>query len=222
MIGNIMRKALFVFVLIGVGLVLASMQDPKVSDRRARDILDAAAKKIQSYRTIKINFSFTEAEEGRDGVVRRGRVWLKGDKYHLRFAGQEVFSDGVTKWTYIRDAEEVHITALNAGDDELANPLALLRNYNDRFTVRLIREETYNGKRVDVVDLYPKQRRSYHRVRLRIEKGTRQIISTAVYFTNNNSQNVDVETFVTDEPIPDTHFVWDAARHPGVEIIDLR
>jgi len=217
-----MRKTLFVFVLIGVGLVLASMQDPKVSDRRARDIVDAAAKKIESYRTIKINFSFTEAEEGREGVARRGRVWLKGDKYHLRFAGQEVFSDGVTKWTYIRDAEEVHITNVSAGDDELANPVALLKNYNSKFNVRLIREETYNGKQVDVVDLYPKQRRTYHRVRLRIEKGTRHIVSTALFFTNNTSQNVDVESFVTNENIPDSHFVWDAARHPGVEVIDLR
>ncbi len=219
---DMMKKQWLFPILVFGALLWTSMQDPKIDDQKSQSILEAASGKISSYSTIKIDFSFTEAEPGQEGIARRGRVWMKGEMYHLRFAGQEIFSDGRTRWTYIRDAEEVHITSVSEHDDELANPVRLLNNYNDRFTTRWIREETHKGKRVNVVDLYPKKRRAYHRVRLLIDKSSHQIVSTSIFFTNNSSQQIDVNRFVTNEPIPDSHFVWSASRHPNVEIIDLR
>jgi outer membrane lipoprotein carrier protein len=217
-----MKKIIIVLSALSIMLLMQGMQDPKIDDRKARTVLDAAGKKMLSYTTMKINFTFTEAEEGQEGVSRKGRLWTKGDRYHLRFAGQEVFSDGKTKWTFIRDAEEVHITNVSDGDDDLANPRALLNNYDRRFTVRWIREETHKGKRVDVVDLYPRERKGYHRVRLRIEKSSQNLLGTTVFYTNNISHNIDIDRFVTNEPIADSHFVWNSAQHPNVEVIDLR
>jgi len=216
------RRFTSLLVLLAAGIIFMAAQDEKVNDKKARDILDDAAKKIQSYKTIKIDFSFTEAEEGKEGTSRKGRVWLKGSKYQLRFAGQEVYCDGKTKWTYIKDAEEVHITNVKDDDDELANPLSLLKNYQRKFTVRWIKEETYKGKKIDLVDLYPKKKKGYHRVRLRIEKSTHQITSTSIYHTSNTSQTIDVDKFVTNEAIADTHFVFDTKKYPNVEVIDLR
>jgi outer membrane lipoprotein-sorting protein len=210
------------FAIAAVGIMFMAAQSEKVNDKKAKDILDGAAKKIQSYKTIKIDFTFTEATEGKEGSSKKGRVWLKGTKYQLRFAGQEVYCDGKTKWTYIKDAEEVHITSVKDDDDELANPISLLRNYQRRFTVRWIKEETYKGKKIDLVDLYPKKKKGYHRVRLRVEKGTQQIISTSIYHTSNTSQTIDVDKFTTNETIADTYFVFDVSKHPNVEVIDLR
>jgi outer membrane lipoprotein-sorting protein len=194
----------------------------KVNDKKGKDILDAASKKIQSYKTIKIDFTFTESREKKEDVTKKGRVMLKGHKYQLRFAGQEVYCDGKTKWTYIKDAEEVHITNVKEDDDELANPINLLKNYQKRFTARWIKEETIKGKKSDVVDLYPKKVKGYHRVRLHINQTDRQISSTSIYHTDNSSQTIDVDKFITNEAISDDQFVWDQKKHPGVEVIDLR
>jgi len=214
-------KSITLFV-IALFVMFSSAFAQKVSDKKAKDILDAASAKIQSYSTIKIDFTFTETQNDKEGTSRKGRVWLKGNKYHLRFAGQEVFCDGKTKWTYIKDAEEVHITNVKDDDDELANPVRLLKNYQRRFTVRWIKEETYKGKRVDIVDLYPKKQKGYHRVRLRIEKSTKHLVSSTVYQMNNTSQTIDVDKFVTNETIADSHFRWDSTKYPNVEEIDLR
>lgn len=209
-------------IIAALFLLISEGNAQKVTDKKAKDILDAASSKMQSYRTIKIDFTFTEAQDNKDGASRKGRVWVKGNKYHLRFAGQEVFSDGKTKWTYIKDAEEVHITSVKDDDDELANPISLLKNYQRRFTARWIKEETYKGKKTELVDLYPKKQKGYHRVRLRIEKGTMQIVSSTVYHMNNTSQTIDIDKFVTNENIPDDHFSFDSKKHPNVEEIDLR
>lgn len=216
------HRLISIALVILAGMFSIAAQGEKVNDKKAKDILDNAAKKIQSFKTIKIDFSFSEAEEGKEGTSRKGRVWLKGSKYQLRFAGQEVYCDGKTKWTYIKDAEEVHITNVKDDDDELANPLSLLKNYQRRFNARWIKEETYKGKKIDIVDLYPKKKKGYHRVRLRIEKSTQQIVSTSIYHTNNSSQTIDVDKFVTNEPISDDHFVFDIKKYPNVEVIDLR
>jgi outer membrane lipoprotein carrier protein len=217
-----LKSSIVMVAMIVVGLMMASAQSEKITDKKAKDILDGAAKKIQAFKTIKIDFTFSDADEGKEGTSRKGRVWLKGSKYQLRFAGQEVFCDGKTKWTYIKDAEEVHITNVKDDDDELANPINLLKNYQRRFSGRWIKEETYKGKKIDVVDLYPKKKKGYHRVRLRIEKSTLQIVSTSVYHVNNTSQTIDVDKFVTNEAISDDYFKWDAKKHPNVEEIDLR
>ncbi len=217
-----MKKMLLLFGVMIIGILTLSAQ--KVSDKKARDILDKASAKIQALKTIKIEFTFTETDkDDKEGDTRKGRVWLKGNKYQLRFAGQIVYCDGKTKWTYITDAEEVHITNIKGDDDELANPTSLLRNYNRKFTARWIREEVYKGKKTDIVDLYPKkQNKGYHRVRFRIEQSTRQLVSTSVYHINNASQTIDVDKYVTNEPIADEQFTWDKKKHPQVEEIDLR
>ncbi|HRZ43399.1 MAG TPA: outer membrane lipoprotein carrier protein LolA [Bacteroidales bacterium] len=209
-----------------LALLIASMAftpiPEKVTDKKAKDILDATSKKIHSFKTIKIDFSITESAEKKADITRKGRVWLKQNKYNLRLAGQEVYCDGKTKWTYIKDAEEVHISNVKEDEDELANPLNLLKNYQKRFTARWIKEETQKGKKLDIIDLYPRKVKGYHRVRLRIAQSDRQIMSTTVYQVSNASQNVEVDKFVTNEAIKDEYFVWDPKKHPGVEVIDLR
>ncbi len=218
-----LKKVLPLFWIFAAWVVLMAAQSDKVSDKKARDILDRAGKKIQSYKTIKIDFTFTDAEEGKEGgTTRKGRVWLKGNKYQLRFAGQEVFCDGKTKWNYIKDAEEVHISNLKDDDDELANPLNLLKNYHRRFSVRWIKEESYKGKRVDIIDLYPKKKKGYHRVRLRVDKSSNQINSTSVFHFNNTSQTIDVDKFIVNEAISEDQFKFDVKKYPNVEVIDLR
>ncbi len=209
--------------LIGLSMLLSFAYVPeKVTDKKAKEILDATSKKIQSFKTIKIDFSITESAEKKEDVTRKGRVWLKGNKYNLRFAGQEVYCDGKTKWTYIKDAEEVHITNVKEDEDELANPIKLLKNYQHRFTARWIKEETLKGKKTNLVDLYPKKIKGYHRVRLRISQSDYQILNTTIYQVNNASQTIDVDKFATNEAIGDEQFIWDSKKHPGVEVIDLR
>lgn len=215
-----MKSAVWIF---SVFMLMAFTAIPqKEADKKAKEILDKTSKKIQAFKTIKIDFTFTEAVEKKEDVSKKGRVWVKGSKYQLRFAGQEVYCDGKTKWTYIKDAEEVHITNVKDDDDELANPINLLKNYQRKFNPRWIKDDVYKGKKIDVVDLYPKKKKAYHRVRLRINKTDNQIISTSIYHVNNANQTIDVDKFVSNEAITDDHFTWDKKKHPNVEEIDLR
>ena len=46
---------------------------------------------------------------GKVKEVQKGTLYIKGDKYRLEFAGQDVISDGKTRWTYVKDANEIQI-----------------------------------------------------------------------------------------------------------------
>ncbi|MDT8309101.1 MAG: outer membrane lipoprotein carrier protein LolA [Bacteroidales bacterium] len=212
------KTALFIIATF----VVAMFANAQVSDTKSKKVLNSVTEKLESYSTIKINFTFTEKKEGKTNSTKKGRVWTKGSKYYLKFAGQTIYSDGTTKWTYIKESEECHITDVDEGDD-FANPLNLLKNYSSKFDTRWIREEQYKKNKVIIVDLYPKKdNKSYHRVRLRINKTNHQIVSTTVYNINNVSQTIDIDSFKTNEAIPDSTFVWKSEDHPGVEDIDLR
>lgn len=216
-------KQLALMTTLGL-MMIFSLSAQKVTDQKAKDVLDAASTKIQTHKTIKIDFTFTENEENKtEGTSRKGRIMIKGNKYQLRFAGQVIYCDGVTKWTYITDAEEVHITKVKNDDEDLANPSSLLKNYGRKFAARWIKEETQKGKKCEVIDLYPKKmNKGYHRVRLNIDKISKQINSTTIYYVNNSSHTIDIDKYTTNEVIAEDQFKWDKKKYPNVEEIDLR
>jgi outer membrane lipoprotein-sorting protein len=60
-------------------------------------------------------------------------------------------------------------------------------------------------------------------MRVEIDKAKKQIVNSIVYDKNGSSvYTYSVTKFVTNKPIADTKFTFNAKDHPGVEVIDLR
>lgn len=218
-----MKKLVWFFAIVLVVGTLVAQDKPTASDAKSKKILKAAKTKIESHKTIKIKFSFTEVDKNnKESKPKNGRVYVKKDKYQLKFAGQVVYCDGKTKWTHLVSAKEVHITNASSEDD-FANPTSILKNYSKNYKTRFIRTEKLDGKKVDIVDLYPKKgKKAYHRVRLYIQSTSKQIAKTKVYYKNGSSQTIKITEYIVDKPIADSYFKWDSAKHPDVEEVDLR
>src|ERR1041385_348158 len=105
-----MKKSLFLTILSIVYLVSFSQTPDPQKDKKAEDILNSVSKKYKSYKSVKATFIITvENPNDKSKDVQKGTICLKGSKYKLNVAGQDVVSDGKTRWTYVKDANEIQI-----------------------------------------------------------------------------------------------------------------
>jgi outer membrane lipoprotein carrier protein len=193
------------------------------NDAKAKVILDGTSKKIKTYTSYKIEFTYKmENTTKKINEVKVGNIIVKGDKYRLEITGQTVICDGKTVWTYIKDANEVNIDNIKTDDDAI-NPTKLLNMYEKNFTYKLIKETTLNGKYVQIIDLKPIKGKKYFKVRLTIDKALLQIISSVVFDKNQTTTYTYLVTkFTPNIPVTDASFTFNKASYPGVEVNDMR
>jgi outer membrane lipoprotein-sorting protein len=210
-----MKKiTLFIALIFATNILIAQSVDKK-----ATAILDEISAKTKSFKTLRIEFSYTMEnikEKVKDNF--NGTLLSKGDKYKLSIAGQDVISDGKTSWTYLKEAKEVQINEVGTDDDSFT-PTKMLTSYNANYNSKFIEEKNNN----QVIELTPKKKgKTLVKVRLTIDKVKKQVSSFVMYDKSGNTFTYTVNKFIPDSPLADKEFVFNKAEHPGVEVVDMR
>lgn len=209
-------------IITFVVATLFAIQINAQDDPKAKSILDNLSKKTKAYTSIKAEFLLTITSK-KDGVneIQSGSIQLKGNKYNLSIKGQEVISDGKTVWTYIKESEEVHINTISSDEnDGTFSPNKLFTLYETGFKYKYVEEKN----NIHSINLYPKDASSkaFHRITLFIDKVNNEIKEVKVYGKDGSEATYKIKTFTTNTALPDSLFTFDKAKHPKVEIIDLR
>lgn len=216
-----MRSIYLFSVLMLVAGSLFAQQDAK-----AKEILDKLSQTSRSYKTIQIEFSFTlENKSGSVTETNEGSVTLKGKSYklHMPAMGMEVYSDGITTWSYLTESNEVNITENDADSDAALNPANLFTIYEKGFKYTYIGEESIGGKTSQVIDLFPTDKaKEVTKVRLYIDKIKNQILKAKTFNKDGNVYTLSMKNMKTDQVLPDGYFKFDTAKYPKVEINDMR
>lgn len=206
-------------------------QMPKeVVDTKAKSILDEVAKQTKTYTTIKAEFATVTEKQAtnKEAVVtdsQTGTLEIKGTKYKLSFKGQTIFCDSKTQWTYIKESNEVQIN--NAPDPNATdgiNPINIFTIYEKGYKYKYEKEETVNGVKADVINLYPldPDKKSFHTIRLSIDKTKKQIVSVRIINKNGTANTITVKNFVANSEMADNNFLFNKENFKGVEEVDLR
>ncbi len=142
---------------------------------------------------------------------------MKGSKYRVVINGQEIFCDGSNIWTYDKGANEVTITKLDASSGSIT-PQKLFTNFYDKdFLSKLNGEKRENQKILQEIEMTPVDKtRTFHKVYLWIDKQSKTIYSTRVLDKTGTVFTYTVETLNTKAELPDSTFVFDASKYPGV------
>jgi outer membrane lipoprotein-sorting protein len=194
-------------------------------DAKAKAILDEVSAKTKTYSSIKATFSYNlENKDAKINETQEGAIQIKGNKYRLEIAGQEVISDGKTVWTYLKDANEVQINTVEAAADDAITPTNIFTIYEKGFKYKYEGEKTENGKAVHMINLNPTdvKGKPYHTVKLAIDKAAKQINSIKVLSKDGNHYTYTVKSFTPNAEMPDATFTFNTAKYPKVEVIDLR
>ena len=195
------------------------------SEVKAKEILAEVSKKYRSYDVIKTDFSYTlENPEAKIKETQAGTLFVKSklNKYKVILKGQELISDGKSQWTYLKADKEVQVSEVDNSADAL-NPAKLFTIYEKGFKSLYTNDTKVNGKMVHNIDLSPTDtKRSFFKVKLQIDKLSKQIVNAIIFDKNGNRYTYSIKTFSPNIKVPESTFAFDAKLYPGVELVDLR
>jgi outer membrane lipoprotein carrier protein len=214
-------KKLYSIVLLLTGVVALAQTG---NDPNAKKILDDVSSKFKTYKTVEANFTYkAENADGKAVSTKKGTVFMKGTKYKVNFAGQEIFSDGSTVWTYDKSSNEVTITKLDDAS-KTVTPQKLFTNFYDKdFLYKLNGEKKDGGKVLQEIEMTPNDKtKTFHKVYLLIDKTAKTLYSTKVLEKGGNRYTYTVTKLKANGAMPDNKFIWNEKDHPGVEVVDLR
>lgn len=194
------------------------------SDPAAKTLLDAVSAKFKTFKAVQAIFNL-KAEDAKGKVQgnKKGTVFMKGNKYRVTITGQEIFCDGKTIWTFDKSANEVTITLLDQTGGAIT-PQKLFTNFYDKdFLYKLNGEKKEGARILQEVELTPTDKtRNFHKVYLLIDKKNKTIYNTKILEKSGNVYNYTVNSLNGNAAVTDQTFVFDKAKYPGVEVIDLR
>jgi outer membrane lipoprotein-sorting protein len=211
------------FLVAAAAFILMAPAPAQAQDAKAKTILEAASKKMSGLKTLKATFVLKLMGTG--GKVRdtkKGTFLMKGAKYHISLAGQEIICDGTTVWTYMKDANEVQVSAYNPAEQSIS-PTKLFTNFYDKeYTYRYLGARKVGGKSASVIEMTPVSKgRQFNKVELAIDKNN-TIAGGNIFEKNGNQYQYEVSGFTANPALADAQFTFNAKAYPGVEVVDLR
>jgi outer membrane lipoprotein-sorting protein len=191
------------------------------NDKSATVILDKFSSSATSAPSVSMKFKITtldQAANTRDTVS--GKIILSKDKYMLDLAGNSIWFNGETSWSYLPIEKEVTISKPDRKDNSFQNkPSAIFSMYKKGYKCRLVEERTGTY----VIDLYPDDLKS-DMVRVRLTIGKEKMDLKSLEYKKKDGIVMTLNVLVYDlsiKPGPDT-FVFRAEKYKGVDIIDIR
>lgn len=203
-------------------LILTGQLTFAQSKKNAEDILRQVSEKTKSFSSIRISFTYNmDNPSAKVHESETGTLLVKGDQYRLDIAGQKVISDNRTVWTYIGEANEVQINAVEE-DENVLTPTRLLTSYSEDYKSKLVGEIMKDGRGQYVIELKPNADKSFTRIELNIDKELFRITRIAIQDKSGNTFSYLVNKFEPDVTVKDTDFIFNQKDYPGVEVIDMR
>jgi len=218
-----MKKILSAAILILAMFFTANAQPPKgmgTSDPEAKKILDAVSAQFKTYKSVQSNFTL-KIENASNKVLgnKTGTVYMKGTKYRIKVAGQDIFSDGTNVWTVDPTAKEITLTKLDPSNNTITPQKLFTDFYNKDFLYKLNAEV----KGIQEVELTPIDKsKLFHKVLVFINKATKSITSTKIFEKAGNRYTYTVSGMATNTNIADAMFIFNQKNYPGMELVDLR
>ncbi len=213
------------FVLLTAFTSFAFAQAPGTKqDKKAEEILKGVTDKYKSFKSVKATFVITlENPKDNSKDVQKGTICLKGNKYKLEVAGQDIISDGKTRWTYVKDANEVQIDNMKT-DENTITPANVFTMYEKGFLFKFIGEQNEKGMVYQLVELVPvdPKKRNFFKVKLSVNKNDKFINSAKLFDKNGSTQTISVDKLTPNACDEESIYSFNASKYPGAEIIDLR
>ena len=194
------------------------------TDKKAQEILNGLSSKYKTLKSLKATFTIVVENQG-DKIKQEqsGTLSLKESKYKLQVAGQEIISDGKTRWTFVKDANEIQID--NQKKDENAiTPSNIFTIYEKGWLSKYLGEKKIKNITYQNIELVPLDTKSKNvfKVKLAIDKAQKTIASAVIYDKNGSVQTITVNKFTPNGANEEAIYIFNSTKYPGSEVVDLR
>ena len=216
-----MKKALLSAVLL-IGTVCSVLAQ---TDAKAKAILAEVSKKYKAYDAVKTDFTLTiENPQLKSRRTENGILYArsKSNKYKIVTPAQELYSDGRSQWTFLKEDKEVQLSNVDNSGEAL-NPAKIFTIHEKGFKYIYTGDVKVNGRVQHVIDLTPAAgNKSFFKVRLNIDKISKRVSKAIIFDKNGSRYTYTIRSFTPNVKVSDAFFAYDPKKHPGVEVVDLR
>ena len=216
-----MRKLSFILFFLSLLSFGANAQITHASqgriDENATEVLKKAAARFDKNVSFTVTMTVLDSKK-QEKAHQSAQVRYNKGKYRLTLPDQELICDGTTVWHWNKTAKEVTINNMVDDDIDLLNPGRLLAGYGKSFKAKYIRTDDDGTA---IVDLQPRSTRSFHKIRLFINEEDGLLRRMEVHKYDSGRENYDITDFKRASNAA-SQFTFDTAKHPDVEVIDMR
>ena len=202
-------------IIVCIALVFAAQAVSAQSN--AEKILRVMVDQMRSHKNVEMVFNYQISPDGKTlGESEKGHAWLQGEAYKIEMTDQQTISDGKTIWSYLIDDEEVMVSNASEGTDN--TPLKLLTSLDESYVATL---SGIDAKGIATIEL-ANPKGQYKRVTMKVDTKKTELKSADIYLEDGNKFIIKVEEMKYDQKLDDKFFTFDEAKHPEVDVIDMR
>ncbi len=213
-----MKKFLFLFIISFISCQVFSQVDLK-----AKSILDKVSEKTKNYPSINAAFEFIMQNDAAGlKEVKEGNLILQKNKYKLSMDGIEIYCDGTSQWTFMKDAGEVNLSDASSNDVDALNPASIFTIYEKGFKNTYLGEFSNGTKKTHKIELVPTSKMDFTKIIIEIDQATNQILSANMISNDGNNFIIKVKSMSTNNNYPASTFMFDSKKNPKVQVIDMR
>ncbi len=181
---------------------------------KAVSLIDGMQKKYKAMGSFSANFTYQT-----DGAATMsGSITVKGTKFRLKTAGQEIFNNGKEVATYIKEINEVNISSFDPSEGDL-NPAKIYSFDKKAYKIALKGESAG----VSTVELSPVAKGTQIKsITLKINSKDLSVNEWTILNKAGKKQYFKVAKLNPKVNADDKLFTFDKKAFPGVEVNDLR
>jgi outer membrane lipoprotein carrier protein len=201
-------------------LLIALSSTLFAQDQVAKDVLDKLSTTTKSYKNMTIGFNFIlENTNLNIKENQKGILILEDDKFRLEMDAQTIINDGEIQWVYLADMNEVQIMEHDPEDD-MMSPNKLFTIYEKGYKYTYAGAESEEGKRLQIIDLFPEESSPFMKVILAVNAAKSQLHKITIHDKNGGTYTYLITSFSSNTTLES--FTFNTSDFPEVEVIDLR
>ncbi|WP_343764561.1 outer membrane lipoprotein carrier protein LolA [Gangjinia marincola] len=188
--------------------------------QNAKTLLDEVSQKVKSYENITIDFKYI-LENNAENIKQEsnGKVCLEGEKYRLELMGVTQLFDGKKIYSIMPEDEEINISSYSEANETSITPSKMLTFYEDGYSYTMDKSENIKGRMIQFIKLVPiDSNAEVDYVMLGIDKQTKHIYTLTQAQEDGTNVIIKVNSFKTDQPMPNQMFTFEEAKYPDYYI----
>lgn len=199
-------KQIILFVFLSLPVLAQS--------NSAVNMIDKMQQKYKGMGSFSANFSYQT--EGSANMT--GSITVKGTKFRLKTAGQEIFNNGKEVATYIKEINEVNISSFDPADGDL-NPAKIYTFDKKGYKFKLVSESGGTA----TIEMAPGAKASQvKQITLKINSADYTVKEWTIVNKAGKKQVFKVTKLNPKAGVDDSYFTFSKKTFPGVEVNDLR
>lgn len=181
----------------------------------AETLLKKTVDKMTSYHNFKANMTYTmDNKQMKIHEVKKGTIFVAGNKFRIELEGQIIISDGKNVWTVIKDSKEVMLTSVDPSNPSSFSPTAILKRY-DNYKVRFDKHSGERKNDIKTLLLISKKETSFKKVTLVIDESKLLVKDISLYDKDGNVFTYHIFNFHSDVKVAPGTFKYLPQDFPG-------